>query len=442
MNPFPMPPKTFLSALVLFAPVASAQAPDLFRAHDYRAGLEAAQAEEKPLFVQFYATWDVESQRLDETLWQTASVVSWLEEHTVPIRIDWDRSKELAREFEVINVYAVSIFVAPDGRELDRIIHMQSLEAEEFLAASQRIVAGDTPVQEAWASLSEAPDDPVRLAKYADQLVMRGRQVEALRRFLEAWDAPRIDDEEFNEYRRTAMVSSIMGLDSPTLPARNRLEQRSQEAVERVDAGPEGIVDLVGPEAEEGVVHAELAAQAADHAAISRAIGRPDRPYELFDRVADKPWGPVVQQALVRFVLPLLGYHQRYAEVLEFVPEPEDVARKAAAKYTEQVALVEGVVPKSSLWRYRKGFARELRDSVLPVFEALVGAGHPDEARRIAAIVLDVDDDVDMYLEVIRVARRAGGQDVAAEIGERGRAQYEQNYKAVNRIKRALEKEL
>jgi thiol:disulfide interchange protein len=83
-------------------------------------GLAAAKAENKPVLVDFFATWCGPCKQMDEQTWPDAGVKAAVTK-VVPVRLDVDQNEDASAKFAVTGVPTVVILDAT-GKELDRIV--------------------------------------------------------------------------------------------------------------------------------------------------------------------------------------------------------------------------------------------------------------------------------------------------------------------------------
>ncbi|RLE24383.1 MAG: hypothetical protein DRJ65_09975 [Acidobacteria bacterium] len=103
------------------AAISPTQHGDVQWAQTWDAALFRARSEEKVVLVTFYADWCIWCKKLEDTTLADSSVVSFLAEKTVPVRLDVDGAgRELSDEYRVDGLPTVLI-LKNDGTELGRI---------------------------------------------------------------------------------------------------------------------------------------------------------------------------------------------------------------------------------------------------------------------------------------------------------------------------------
>ncbi|MFP4585494.1 MAG: thioredoxin family protein [Desulfococcaceae bacterium] len=83
----------------------------------YEEGVARGKEDEKKIFLNFYADWCQHCKVMDQKTFKDASVVAYLNEHFIPVRVDSDKREKLAREFNV-QALPVSWFIAEDGENI------------------------------------------------------------------------------------------------------------------------------------------------------------------------------------------------------------------------------------------------------------------------------------------------------------------------------------
>jgi len=102
------------------APEAAHSLPPIFRALDFEAAVQAAQAEGKLLIVDGMTTWCSPCKRMDRTTWRDEKVVAWIKEHAIAIQVDMEAHEDVKDE---LGVHAFpTIVVLKDGVEVERVV--------------------------------------------------------------------------------------------------------------------------------------------------------------------------------------------------------------------------------------------------------------------------------------------------------------------------------
>ncbi len=174
-----IPRPAALVALFLGLAATAAAAEVEWSTASWDAILARARAENRHVFVDFYATWCGPCKRLEKITYQDADVQAFLNS-TVPVKYDAEKDAglELARKYRVA-AYPTLIVIAPDGKEVDR--HLGYLDPDEFLATMKKFVAGIETVRWYENKLKDTPDDTTILRALGEKYVASGRAEDAER---------------------------------------------------------------------------------------------------------------------------------------------------------------------------------------------------------------------------------------------------------------------
>ncbi|MEN8162962.1 MAG: thioredoxin fold domain-containing protein [Acidobacteriota bacterium] len=120
------------------AAVSAPQKGNVQWAGTWDAALFRARSEKKVVLVAFYADWCIWCKKLEDTTLADNSVVSFLAEKTVPVRLDVDGDgQELSEKYRIDGLPTVLV-LRNDGTELGRIPGY--LPAEGFLERIRALV--------------------------------------------------------------------------------------------------------------------------------------------------------------------------------------------------------------------------------------------------------------------------------------------------------------
>lgn len=84
---------------------------------EYEKGVARGKKNGKKVFLNFYAEWCQYCKVMDQSTFRDASVVAYLNENFIPVRVDSDKRKNLARDYNV-QALPVSWFIAEDGENI------------------------------------------------------------------------------------------------------------------------------------------------------------------------------------------------------------------------------------------------------------------------------------------------------------------------------------
>jgi len=93
----------FWVVLILFAAAPTGIAGDGagIRWKPYKEGIALAKQEGKKIYLHFYADWCTYCKQMDQSTFMATEVMSYLNKHFIPVRVDTDKEKEVARKYNV-----------------------------------------------------------------------------------------------------------------------------------------------------------------------------------------------------------------------------------------------------------------------------------------------------------------------------------------------------
>lgn len=83
----------------------------------YEEGVARGKANQKKVFLNFYADWCQYCKVMDQKTFKDESVVAYLNENFIPVRVNSDKQKKVARDYNV-QALPVSWFIAEDGENI------------------------------------------------------------------------------------------------------------------------------------------------------------------------------------------------------------------------------------------------------------------------------------------------------------------------------------
>ncbi len=87
---------------------------------DLNSALSEAKATNKPLFIDFYATWCSYCKKLDENTFSDNRVQQKLNSKYVLVKIDTDKNKDITSKYKIYG-FPTMVLLDPNGNEIKRI---------------------------------------------------------------------------------------------------------------------------------------------------------------------------------------------------------------------------------------------------------------------------------------------------------------------------------
>jgi len=388
-----------LLALAALALASAAEAP--FRALSWDAALAAAEKEGKVVLVDVFTTWCGPCKRLDETTWRDEKVRAFLEQRTVPLKVDAEKERELAARFHVQG-FPTIVLVKPDGAELGRLVGYYAPDA--FLQRAGALLVGDDPLAKAKLALSGHEDDPRLHEELAAVHVARKEYEAALQQLLWCFDHGAEARPAYAAARGSTLLRKITDLAREYSPAADALRARRA-------AIAAGLLEGTVPASEAGLVPA-----------LDAVLGQGARSLELYDALVER--GPRVldaQNALAAQLLDQFLASRRYADLLAHEPDPPGaVERTIAAARKAEEALDSTSGPDSPKLAARRRAIRAPVERLARAYhEACLATARAEQADRIADLVLAWSASGALGAGLVDGAVRAGEPAAARRLAER-----------------------
>ncbi len=347
----------------------------------------------------------------DAARWADAQLQSLIRTKTIAIRIRPDVETTIVRRLH-IRAFPTVIFFNSEGREIERIVGFH--QAADFYAEASAALAGrDSLTLARQAAAGAKRDDPVARMQLGRVLAKRGLYDEALAEYLWCLDHGLDAHPEFFAVRTSALLSDLATLGRDYPPALAALKER------RDDAEMHLLSEHTTDHPDSRLAPGTGAVPAHDFAAINHYLDDPVRTMRLYESLRDM--GPAKAQArlgLVNEIGEQLIQLRKYKEIVEdggdlnvAFDQHIRAADATLADARKRGAVGSDLVDRCKLQAVLGGCR---------CYEALLGAGRPEQAARLADRIISYDPSAQAYAQLIRHAVRAGRPDVARELAERG----------------------
>lgn len=385
----------FTLGILLTGPFALADGPFVDLSFDD--ACKKAAEENKLIFIDFYTTWCPPCKMMDQSTFRDESVVSTLTEKFVSLKVDAEKHRELAKRFGV-RAYPTLLFVKPDGTPAGRMMGFR--DARSFTSDALAILSGEDPAAKRRRELEEAANsnDPMARMQFARQLMIEGKQAEALEQLLWCFDHGLEAGPAFYGVRLSFLLGTIEQLGRKYPPAREALIQRRDQAEAQLSAG----------DATSQTFH--------DYSALNRTLREDARTMKVFDGLSAADRDRLGATAVVQN---LLLEAKRYDEIVE---DDEDVAQliSVAASHLREAKTASIANPSAGIPRQQQAIAASRRryaiSSAGDAIEILAGAEQTDHAKALVDDVLAFDSSGTTRAQLLAHARRAENADVIAYI--------------------------
>jgi len=355
----------------------------------------SAQAERtgKAVFIDFFTTWCGPCKRLDAETWPDPSVRAWIEERTIPIKLDAEIETDLAKRYAVRG-YPTLLFVDASGQEIERLIGF--LPPEDFLEQAGIILdAGSTDrLIELRKEIAYDSGAPARL-EFVGLLLRHEKYDEALRELVWCYDIGMGEGSVFRGSRNSRVLAEFARLADVFEPARDELDRRATELLARAARNRASDQELV------------------DLSALNAAIGRQDRSLRLIDLITKRaPESPGLAILYRANFEPLLEA-KRYEDLAHRFP-PRDELLNTARRW-QAAERRTSLQPDDKRAEKRRDEARREIRRLSNAYEIALGSDMPDLADALLKRVLELaPDDWYTHLVIAGAHSRAQGPSESA----------------------------
>ena len=386
--------------LTTFVMVAVVHAEAPFQDLSFEAALKKAAAEKKLVMVDFFTTWCGPCKQLDKTTWKDAKVQSWLDKHTIALKIDAEKQVALARKYKV-RAFPTMTFINPDGSTVGSMVGYHS--AENFISVASDRIAGITELSVARDRYLAKPNDASARLSYADELTAAGKYQEAMEQYDWLWNKSLAVDKNFYGVRLSFMLADLEKLARKYKPAAETLAGWYQGSVKRL----------------EGEAATKL--DASEFISLARVGGVPSKSIlevcERYDKRKDAL--PEVKRILNERARDLYFDSGDYAAFLKaFSSSP--------LQYVQQMILSNQNMNKAGMKELDqqmremvlRGQNRRLREIAARIYQAQLATGQEEKATVVGNLILKQVPGQETLAELTAAAKKAGKPDAVRTLDQ------------------------
>ncbi len=128
--------------LLFVLPIEVSADGDIFADLSLEAALAKAGETDKMVVVDFFATWCGPCKMMDKETWPQEDVVAWVGKHAILIKVDVDKEKAVAEQFNITAMPTI-VFLKADKSEISRFVDAYS--ATQFVSFANKVLSGDAP---------------------------------------------------------------------------------------------------------------------------------------------------------------------------------------------------------------------------------------------------------------------------------------------------------
>ncbi|MEM7232597.1 MAG: thioredoxin fold domain-containing protein [Planctomycetota bacterium] len=147
-------------------------------AKGFETAMKNAKTLGRPVLVDFGAEWCGWCKKLDRETFGDAKVIRLIRDNFVAVKVDCDKEKEIQQKYGVTGLPTI-IFLAPDGKEIQRLTGFR--DAEAFLEEARKPVASSKTLKDLRTSFEKNPKDLDIRRAYARAVFALGNESDALK---------------------------------------------------------------------------------------------------------------------------------------------------------------------------------------------------------------------------------------------------------------------
>lgn len=199
----------------------------------YPDAIKEAKSSGKLVMLDFYTTWCGPCKMLDKTTWKDEKVQAWLEEYTIPLKVDAEKLRPVAKKFEV-SAYPTIVFIDGDEKVVGRFVGYKS--PEQFIPAAENALAGIAESSIARKRLKGGKSNPMTRIDLGKKLLQEKKYEEALEQFAWCWEHGEEEAPSFSGVRVSFLLTYMQRLANKYPPALAKMKTWRDEAKKSFDS--------------------------------------------------------------------------------------------------------------------------------------------------------------------------------------------------------------
>ena len=352
--------------------------PEVFSDAGFPSDQTFAVENDKLHVIYFTATWCPPCQQMKKTTWVDESLVSWLNENAIVTSVDVDEYRELSEDYFVSAMPTIAVYRGDE--EIARTVGYQgAVEFKDWLERAERGEIENTMLADLEAErLAELEvqrwyEEIAEKMSAASDAVLEHNDKRALQLYLEIWDEIYKDisvmdycDIEFEiEY-----ASELSARHEPAMTAFTELRDREEGFLRSGDVTWDRLTGWA-------ILNGFMNDDKATLAWIERRLAseHPLPEYNVMRTLCDE----------------VMLEHRRF-DLLGQIVDPESSSLESVRFYHSMAMLDDadyGDVGREEMLAYARD---SLRWELSHNYAMAIGIGQPDAAKRIAAMLLEIDD--------------------------------------------------
>lgn len=140
-----------------------------FRKLTFEEAIEAAKAEKKLVFVDFFTTWCMPCKRMDAEVFPDAKLGAYMNEKFVSIKLDAEKEGKQLSDFYNVQAFPTFVVIDTDKKEVVRSVGLKM--AEEFLTDMKRMLNPETSAKNLEAAYNRGERNALLIQNYTNSLM-------------------------------------------------------------------------------------------------------------------------------------------------------------------------------------------------------------------------------------------------------------------------------